>query len=205
MIILEHEQGSPEWLAARMGKPSASNFSKLITSGGKPSKSADSYINELIAERLMTTPREVYQNEHMIRGTELEPDARDAYEFITDNAVEETGFILNAEESYGCSPDGLVGDNGGLEIKCPAPHNHVAYLRADKMPSKYWQQVQGCMLITGRDWWDFMSYHPEMPPLIKRIQRDDNFIALLEAEINSALAEVNASVKIIKRQLETKK
>lgn len=201
MIVLDHEQGSEEWLAARLGKPSASNFAKLITSSGKPSTSANSYINQLISERLISSPQEIYQNEHMIRGNELEPDARETYEFITDHKVEQVGFILSDDKYYGCSPDGLIADSGGLEIKCPAPNNHVAYLRANKIPSKYWQQVQGCLWITGRDWWDFMSYHPEMPHLITRVERDEEFIKKLAAEVHSAVQTINRELEKINERL----
>ena len=95
MIILDHEQGSPEWLAARLGKPSASMFSKLITLSGKPSTSADGYIDELIAERLTGKSEPFHVTSWMQRGTELEPDARESYKFISGNDVLETGFILD--------------------------------------------------------------------------------------------------------------
>ena len=95
MIILNDEQGSPEWLASRLGRPSASNFGRLVTGSGKPSSSAESYINEMIAERLTGRSKPFYTNEHMERGNALEPEAREAYEFITDYEVQETGFILD--------------------------------------------------------------------------------------------------------------
>tara|TARA_R110000751_G_scaffold21418_3_gene61483 strand:+ start:789 stop:1385 length:597 start_codon:yes stop_codon:yes gene_type:complete len=187
MIILEHEQGSPKWLASRLGRPSASNFSKLITGAGKPSGSAESYINEMIAERLTGKSKPFYTNDHMERGNFLEPEAREAYEFITDFEVVETGFILDDSGEFGCSPDGLVCNDGGLEIKCPSDSVHVSYLRSGKVPSKYYQQVQGCMMITGRDWWDFMSYHPEMPHLLVRMDRNEEFIEKLGVQIYEAI------------------
>ncbi len=115
MIILDHEQGSPEWLAARLGKPSASMFNKLITLTGKPSTSADGYINELIAERITGKSEPFHVTEWMERGTALEPEAREAYEFISGNEVIETGFILDTDWEFGCSPDGLILDHGSWE------------------------------------------------------------------------------------------
>ena len=190
MIILTDEQGYPEWLASRLGRPSASNFGRLVTGSGKPSSSAESYINEMIAERLTGRSKPFYTNEHMERGTALEPEAREAYEFITDFEVVETGFILHDSEEFGCSPDGLVAEQGGLEIKCPSDSVHVSYLRAGKVPSKYYQQVQGCLWITGRDWWDFMSYHPEMPHLLVRAHRNEKYIEAMAEQVEKAVKTI---------------
>ena len=190
MIILTGVQGSPEWLASRLGRPSASNFGRLVTGSGKPSSSAESYINEMIAERLTGRSKPFYTNEHMERGNALEPEAREAYEFITDFEVVETGFILHDSEEFGCSPDGLVAEQGGLEIKCPSDSVHVSYLRAGKVPSKYYQQVQGCLWITGREWWDFMSYHPEMPHLLVRAHRNEKYIEAMAEQVEAAVETI---------------
>jgi putative phage-type endonuclease len=190
MIILTDEQGSPEWLASRLGRPSASMFGKLVTGSGKPSGSAETYINEMIAERLTGRSKPFFTNEHMERGNFLEPEARQAYEFITDFEVVETGFILDDSQEFGCSPDGLVADDGGLEIKCPSDSVHVSYLRAGKVPAKYYQQVQGCMMITGREWWDFMSYHPEMPHLLVRMKRNEKFIEAMAEQLEAAVKTI---------------
>jgi len=187
MIILTDEQGSPEWLASRLGRPSASMFSNLITTSGKPSSSAKKYIAEMVAERLTGRSKPFYSNDHMERGNFLEPEAREAYEFITDLEVVETGFILHDSEEFGCSPDGLVANDGGLEIKCPSDGVHAGYLIDGKVPTKYYQQVQGCMWVTGRDWWDFMSYHPEMPHLLVRMERNEEFIEAMATEVNKAV------------------
>ena len=190
MIILTDEQGSPEWLASRLGRPSASNLGRLVTGSGKPSSSAESYINEMIAERLTGRSKPFYTNEHMERGNALEPEAREAYEFITEFEVVETGFILHDSEEFGCSPDGLVAEQGGLEIKCPSDSVHVSYLRAGKVPSKYYQQVQGCLWITGREWWDFMSYHPEMPHLLVRAHRNEKYIEAMAEQVEAAVETI---------------
>lgn len=195
MRIDQNEQGSPEWLAARLGIPSASMFAKLVTTKGIWSASADAYINQLVAERLTGEREEVFQSHHMLRGTELEPDARDLYSLISDAEVTEVGFCLHDTLSAGCSPDGLVGAEGGLEIKAPAPATHVEYLRGGVLPSKYKQQVMGCLWITGREWWDFVSYHPTMKPLIVRVERDEEYIAALEKCVTKAVNLIDENVE----------
>jgi hypothetical protein len=195
MRISNFEQGSQEWLQSRLGKPTASNFGKLITPTGKPSSSAEGYINELIAQRITGEIPEFYKSEAMERGNELEPHAKATYELTRDVEVVEVGLCLHDEFECGASPDGLVGDNGGLEIKCPLPHNHVAYLRAGDVPSKYIPQIQGCMWITGREWWDFMSYHPSMEDLIVRVYRDDAYIKKLADMVIRAVAQIEIESK----------
>jgi hypothetical protein len=193
--ILQADQGTQEWLEARLGRPSASQFCKLVTTAGKPSASADDYISELIAERITGEREPIYVNEWMQRGTELEPEARETYEFIHGVDVEEVGFILDDSGEFGCSPDGLVGEDGGVEFKCPAPKNHIAWSRKGVCPSKHYAQVQGCLYITGRKWWDFMSYHPEMKPFIVRVERDEEFIEKLAEQISLAVEEIKSEVR----------
>lgn len=193
--VLQAEQGTQEWLDARLGRPSASQFYKLITTTGKPSASADEYINTMIAERIVGYSEPIHVNEWMIRGTELEPEARAMYELITDVEVQEVGFILDDCGEFGCSPDGLVGEDGGIEIKCPSPKNHIAWSRKGVCPSKHYAQVQGCLYITGRKWWDFMSYHPEMKPFIVRVERDEKFIEKLADQISLAVEEIKSEVR----------
>ena len=189
MIILDHEQGSDEWFASRLGRPSASMFNKLITSTGKPSTSAGKYIDELVDERLNGVRVPVYVNEHMARGSFLEPEAREYYSFITEQKVTEYGFILDDSEEFGCSPDGLVDKNGGLEIKCPADSTIIGYHRNNKsFITKYKQQIMGCMMITGAEWWDLMAYSDKKPHhLIIRVERDEEYIEKLAAEIDKAV------------------
>tara|TARA_R110000751_G_scaffold297102_2_gene406552 strand:+ start:2318 stop:2917 length:600 start_codon:yes stop_codon:yes gene_type:complete len=199
MIILDHEQGTEEWLAARLGKPSASGFSKLITVTGKPSTSAVGYINQLIAERFIGQSEPFYVNDHMARGTELEPEAREAYEFITEKTVTEYGFILDDSKEFGCSPDGLVETDGGLEIKCPAATTMVKYLRDPQALVKaYYQQIQGCLWITDSQWWDAFAYHPEMPHVLVRVERDEEFINKLAAEVKAAVIDIKNQVEKLK-------
>jgi len=188
LLIGDHEQGSDEWFASKVGRPSASMFNKLITSAGKASSQADGYINELIAERLTGVRVPIYVTEHMERGTRLEPEAREHYEFITEQKVTEYGFILDPSGEFGCSPDGLVGEDGGLEIKCPANSTMIGYHRNNKsFINKYKQQVQGCMMITGAKWWSLMAYSETIPHLIVRVERDDEYIEKLAAEVQKAV------------------
>ena len=195
MRVSNFEQGSQEWLQSRLGKPTASNFGKLITPTGKPSASAESYINELIAQRITGELPEFFKSEAMERGNELEPHAKASYEFTHDVEVVEVGLCLHDEFECGASPDGLIGEDGGIEIKCPLPHTHVAYLRAGEVPSKYIPQIQGCMWITGRKWWDFMSYHPAMENLIVRVERDDAYIKKLADAVIRSVAQIEIESK----------
>ena len=195
MLVSNFEQGSQEWLQSRLGKPTASNFGKLITPTGRPSTSAEGYINELIAQRITGELPEFYTNAAMERGNELEPAAKALYEFINGVEVVEVGLCLHDEFECGASPDALVGDDGGLEVKCPLPHTHVAYLRDGKVPSKYIPQIQGCLWITGREWWDFMSYHPAMEDLIVRVERDNEYIKKLADQVERAVDIIKTESK----------
>ena len=198
MRIIDSVQGTPEWLASRLGCPSGSGFDKLVTATGKPSTQAEGYINQLIAELLTGETTYVKVNEWMARGTELEPMARDYYTLATGNEVQEVGFCKHDILEAGVSPDGLIGDNGGLEIKCPAPATHVAYLRGNRLPTKYLQQVMGCLWITEREFWDFVSYNETMPALITRVHRDDKYIELLAAEVEKAVETIQTQYQKLK-------
>ena len=193
-------QGTEEWLKARLGVPSASNFSKVVTTKGQRSTSFMGYVNALIAEKLTGDPTYVKITEPMERGTSLEDEARAMYQLINDTEVRQVDFIKHPNMEVGCSPDGLIdvkcdrGLIGGLEIKCPLQGTHVEYLRAGKVPSKYMLQVQGCMFVTGRGYWDFMSYHPKMKPLIVRTYRDDDLINELATHLQEAVLLIEDGV-----------
>lgn len=183
MIVLDCEQGSQEWLEARLGIPTASEFDKIITGTGKPSSQASTYMNKLLAEWMTGKSNGMEQTDWMQRGNELEADARMLYTLTTDIEVETVGLVYKDDRKLvSCSPDGL--SEGGLELKCPAPHTHVEYLLSGKIPTKYIPQVQGAMYITDRQWWDFMSYHPEMPPLLVRVERNDKYIDALDLALS---------------------
>ena len=194
MRIIDCQQGSQEWLKARLSVPSASNFSKILTTKGTPSTQAKAYVDALVKEAIAGEPTYVKVTEAMKRGTELEPYARDRYILETGNQVQEVGFCLHDDYQAGASPDGLIGDDGGLEIKSPLGGTMVSYLRGGRLPSKYFQQVQGCMYITGRKWWDFMAYHPDMKPLIVRVDRDEHFISCLDETLRKVVDEIERLV-----------
>lgn len=174
MIVLDCEQRSPEWYAARLGIPTASEFGSIITPAkGQLAAAHDAYINRLIDEAARPgVDRSWSGNRHTERGRDLEPEARNAYAFLRGVTPREVGMVLNDERTAACSPDSLV-DDGGLEVKCPDGPTHVAWLRAGKLPDDHKAQVHGCMVITGAPWWDFLSYCDGYRPLLLRVVRDD--------------------------------
>jgi hypothetical protein len=189
-------QGSQEWLQARCGKATSSEFSSILAKG--QGKMRASYLRRVLAERLTGKPTETYQNAHMIRGQEQEPFARMAYEAQAGVLVEEVGFIKHSELEAGCSPDGLIGEDGGAEIKSVIPTVQVETLLRGGYPSEHVAQVQGCLWITGRKWIDFCSYSPDMPEHLRlyvfRVERDELYILNLAAEVTVFLSEVDALV-----------
>lgn len=189
-------QGSDEWKALRLGKVTASRVADVVakTKTGYGASRAN-YMAQLIAERLTNTVAESYTNAAMQHGTECEPEARAAFEFYQGVTVEEVAFVPHPKiDQAGCSPDGLVGDDGLVEIKCPNTATHLETLLGQAVPSKYETQMQFQMACTGRKWCDFVSFDPRMPEnmrlFIKRLPRDDKRIAELEAEIASFLLEM---------------
>ena len=177
MIICDAPQGSEQWLKDRAGVPSASMFKAVLAKG--EGKTRESYMIRLAAEVMTGQPIETYQNGAMQRGTEIEPVARDTYEFITGRKVDQVGFIKLDSGIAGCSPDGLVSTDGGLEIKCPNTETHIRTILADKMPPEHKPQVQGALWICERDWWDFMSFDDRMETnqdAIYRQHRDEKYI-----------------------------
>lgn len=200
----EIEQRSPEWFAARLGRVTASRIGDLMarTKTG-PSASRASYMGELIAERLTGSPAEKFQSSAMRQGTELEPRARAAYAFMTGDTVSEIGFAPHPRiDMAGASPDGLVGDIGLVEIKCPSTHTHIETLLGAEIAKGYRDQMQFQMACTGRLWCDFVSFCPAMPAgmdlHIRRIDRDNAYISEMEAEIIKFLSELDAKVSALR-------
>ena len=183
------EQGSLDWLRLRLAIPTASRFDSLITPAkGEPSKAAEGYMHELLAEWITGQSAEGAQTVWMLRGQEFEAEARKFYAFERETQVRQVAFVYGDESKrYGCSPDGLIGDDGGLEMKIPKPAVHVGYLLAGDMPDCYRPQVQGSMMVTGRAWWDFMSYSPGLPPLLVRVQRDEEYIGKIRKALDVLL------------------
>lgn len=196
--IVECDQGSPEWFAARLGIPTASEFSTVMAKGkdGGKSLTRKTYMLKLAGEILTGEPMETYSNQHMERGKEQEDEAREAYELMKDIDCHRVGFIRNGDK--GCSPDSLIGENGGLEIKTALPHIQVERLLKGDLPAEHRAQVQGSMWVAERQWWDFVSYCPRLPLLIVRVPRDEGYIATLAGavrEFNAELAEVVHAVR----------
>ena len=189
MKVIDCVQGTEKWLQARAGIPTASNFSKIITPTGKPSKSAESYMHSLIAERLLGHPLTEYVSFYMERGSQMEAEAVSCYEFLKDVETEAVGFVTNDAGTIGASPDRFVGDDGALEIKCPAPWTHVGYLLAKPVDKKYYPQLQGQLWVTERDWVDNESYCPGLPEALVRVDRDEEYISKLSATV-TAFSEV---------------
>lgn len=194
------QQGTPEWMAARCGKVTASRVSDVIakTKTGYGASRAN-YRAQLITERLTGMVAESYQNDAMRWGTETEPQARAAYSFMHDAEVIEVGMIPHPTiEMSGASPDGLVGTDGLVEIKCPNTATHIETLLSRQVPEKYVTQMMWQMACTGRKWCDFVSFDPRLPPhlqmFVKRVPRDDAAIAALESEVIAFLAEVEGTL-----------
>jgi len=189
-IIKNIEQGSDEWLQLRLGVATASNFDKIITAGGKQSTTLEKYALQLATDTMLTAPESSYKNEAMIRGTELEPFAREAYQEETFNIVEQITMFKSDCGNFGYSPDGLVGDDGLIEIKCPKATTHFQYIIDNKAPSDYWQQLQGGLWLSGRKWIDFVSYHPDFKTkqlFIIRVGRDEDYITKLAELANKVI------------------
>lgn len=199
MIRVECEQGSPEWLMARLGIPTASQFDRLITPGGKPSKSADGYMHQLLAEQLLGVPMDDASSGFMERGNILEKRAVAFYELQKECDTEAVGFVTRDDGRAGASPDRFVGKDGLLEIKVPNAANHVGYL-LDKEGIGYRVQVQGQLWIAEREWSDTLSFHPELPPALVRQTRDEAFIKLLAAAVEQFLNAMDEAKVALQKQ-----
>lgn len=205
MNIIDCTQGEAEWLQARMGRVTASrvvdavSFLKRGDKQGQESAARAAYKAELVSEILSGSCADHYVSSYMERGTEMEPEARAFYELRQNVLVEAVGFVIHPViERAGASPDGLVGEDGGLEIKCPKTETHLAYMLAGKLPLEYEPQVMWSMACTGREWWDFASYDDRLPErhrvFIIRVYRDDQRIAELEAGVVMFLKEVDEMI-----------
>lgn len=197
MRLIDAAQGSPEWLAARCGIPTASQFGRIISPKTlKPSEQASGYLHALLVERLFGVLGESEGSGFMERGSVLEQAAVDFYELQRGVDTQQVGFMLRDDGRVGGSPDRLVGDNGGLEIKCPSAAVHVGYL-LDGIVAKYMPQVQGCMWLSGRAWWDLCSFHPELPPALVRVERDEEFIAALATAVEKFLERLDLAQRAL--------
>lgn len=200
MIYRDIEQGSPEWFEMRCSKVTASRIADAVakTKTGYAASRAN-YMAQLIAERLTGNVAESYTNAAMQWGIDTEPHARAAYEFVMDSEVDRIAFADHPVIAMsGASPDGLVGDEGLLEIKCPNTATHIDYLITKKVPKKYLDQMQWQMACLKRGWCDFMSFDPRMPEnlnkWIVRIDRDEKRIGELEREVELFIEEMEEKI-----------
>lgn len=196
--VFEFEQNSPEWFAARLGIPTASEFKTVMAKG--EGKTRKTYMCKLAGERLTGEPCEKYSNAHMERGHEMESEAANLYTFMRDIEPRRVGFIRNGDA--GCSPDGLIGEGGLVEIKTKLPHLQIEVLLADRLPPEHVAQCQGALWIAEREWLDFVSYWPKLPLFVKRVHRDETYIEKLAKEVAAFNAEL---LELIERIEPTRK
>ncbi len=186
--ILDCEQNSPEWIAARLGVVTCSEFKSVMAKG--EGKTRRKYMLTVLGEKISGQPFERYTNDYMDRGHTQEDEARNLYSLLTDNEVTRVGFMKRGPVGY--SPDGLIGDDGLIEIKTKMAHLHLECLLADKLPSEHAQQCQGGLWVSGRRWIDFVSYSPGLALFVKRVERDEAVIARIKIEVQSFLEEMTA-------------
>jgi hypothetical protein len=188
------EQGTDAWLQKRLGIPTASKFATVMAKG--EGKIRSEYMRKLAGEILTGEPMDSYTNAHMERGKAMEDEAREAYAFINEVEPIRVGFIRNGDR--GASPDSLLGNDGGLEIKTALPHIQIDRLLAGKLPPEHRAQVQGNIWVAERDWWEFVSYWPRLPQLTVRVPRDDEYIRNMAGEVERFNDELASLVERIR-------
>jgi len=192
--VTDIEQGTSEWLNLRLRIPTASEFKRILTSSGNPSKSAEGYMEELVYERLTGNSIDRYVSYDMQRGKENEPEARRLFELVQDMTVRQVALCyMDDRKLWSCSPDGLIDPFEGLEIKDAKPRIQIHRLRYgwEDWKTEHYQQIQGGMLITGRSSWYLMSNCPGLPPLIIKVERDTEFIIKLKVELEAFCEELD--------------
>jgi len=190
--IIDCDQGSREWIDARLGIPTASCFNKILTAGGSLSAQSETYLAKLIAEWFLGEPVDERETQFMERGTALEPTALAAYEFERSVDVQRVGFCLRDDGKVGASPDGLVGEDGAVEVKTPGAQTHMLYLLGG-ITHEYRVQVQGQLWITGREWCDLLAYNPVLPSVTVRFGRDDDYIKALAESVEKFIGRLDAA------------
>lgn len=195
------EQRSADWFAIRCGKVTASRIADVMAKlkSGQPAATRTNYQAQLVTERLTGTVADSFTNAAMQWGIDTEDQARAMYAFHTGHETAEIGFVVHPTiADSGASPDGLVGEDGLVEIKCPNSATHIDTLKGGDIPDKYVKQMQWQMACTGRAWCDFASFDPRLPVEmqlhVERVERDDILIAEIEAEVIAFLADVEADV-----------
>lgn len=189
--IIDCQQGGDEWHKARLGKITASVFSKVITKTGKLSASAEEIVNRAVAEIIVGEPDETFQTDSMLRGQSLELEALEYFNFTYGYKFVKCGFI-DSGKGYGVSPDGIdLPVEIGLELKCPEAHTHLSYLASKALPDKYMQQVQGAMYVTGFESWVFGSYHPDLPCFSVVVKRDPKIMDAFNEHLPALCKKIN--------------
>ena len=198
-MSMEHPvtQGSEAWHRLRFGRPTASEFDALVTPLGKvkTGEGPQSYLYRKLAEHILGRSLDEGGSWAMEQGGLLETEAIPFYEFTFDAEVRRVGFVTTDDMRIGCSPDGLIGEDSGLECKCPLPQTHLRYLLEGGVPKEYVAQVQGCMFVTQRPRWVFLSYCRKMPPHIVHVERDEAFQQALTAALNQFLANFDNALE----------
>jgi hypothetical protein len=196
MQIYDCDQGSEDWFRCRAGIPTASMFKTVMANGraGGESKTRRSYMLRLAGEIITGEPAETFSNHHMERGRQLEGEARNYYAFLTDAEPQQIGFIRSGGK--GCSPDSLIGDAGLLEIKTALPAILIDMILRDEFPPEHRAQVQGQLWIAEREWCDLQVYWPGLPAFIKRVMRDEPYIAELAAAVDQFNQEL---IRVVER------
>jgi putative phage-type endonuclease len=199
IIIDDIIQGSPEWHKARAGNVGASSIDKIITTTGTRSKQREDFMMQLAGERLTGKCEETYQSQAMLNGIEREATARILFEMINGVECRQVGIVYKDEwKLCHCSPDSLIGENEGLEIKNPMMKTHVKYLLSGKLPMEYFGQCQMSLYVTERDKWNFMSCYDGLPPLIIEVSRDEAYLKKLAEELDVFNTEMLAIVEKLK-------
>ena len=198
-MIHEMEQRTDEWFEVRLGRITASRIREVLPQNGNINTTKLNYFAYQLAAQILTGESDTpdYQSAAMLRGTELESEAREAYQMIAGVEVQEVGFVTHDVYPAGCSPDGLIGDDGGLEIKCPLGATQLKYLVNKKLPAEYFPQVQFSLWLTGRKWWDFFSYHPRLKPLLVRVEPDKGYFD----KLNEVIEKLDIKIKTIIKEV----
>lgn len=196
MKIIPCEQNSLEWLVARAGVPTASEWDALISPTWEIRKGQmpTTYLAQKVAESWLQGPLPGFMSLDMEYGKIREEEAIPRYEFDFSETVQRVGFVTTDDGRLGCSPDGLIADDGGIEIKCPEAKTHVGYLLNGEVPTQYLAQIHGSMMVTGRAWWKFFSYRRRFPTLVKLVERDDKIQAIIKEALEGFLVKFDKAM-----------
>jgi len=203
MKIIDCNQGDTSWLVARCGVVTASEVDALITPEDKlrTGEGVRTYLYEKLTERVLGLTGSVPPTFSMDNGTAMEKEAIPWLEFTYNWEIERVGFCKSDDGKIGCSPDGLIGEDGGVELKCPKQTTHMRYLVEGVVPKQYRAQINMSLLVTGRKWWNFVSYSRYLPPLIVRVERNEVALSALKGALESFITELDQRTAEIKKMI----